>query len=166
MRILLETERLLVRELSEADAENVFRLNASPEVTRYVGEPPLTSAAEGLEILRTRILPQYRNHGVGRWAVIVRDGARFIGWCGLKYLPATDEYDLGYRYLEDAWGQGYATEAARAVLAYGVQRLPGKRIVGRAMLANVASLRVLQKLGMRLEGHGREHDGEIAIYVA
>ena len=166
MPIAIETERLSLRELTEADAENVFRLNESPAIVRYVGEPTLKSAAEGLELLRTRLLPQYAGYGVGRLAVIVRADARFIGWCGLKFIPEDNEYDLGYRYFERDWGQGYATEAARAVVAWGRQQLPGKRIVGKAMLGNVASIKILQKIGLRFEGNAQAHDGEVAVYVA
>jgi RimJ/RimL family protein N-acetyltransferase len=165
MKPILETERLLLRELTEADAENVYLLNRSPSVTRYVGEPTLANPAEALTILRTRILPQYQLYGVGRWAVVLRDRAEFIGWCGLKYLPEADEYDLGYRFIESAWGKGYATEAAQAVLQHVAARLHDKRIVGKAMLENRGSIRVLEKLGLRFESYGQDHDGPIATYV-
>jgi len=162
---MLITDRLQLREMTEADAENIYRLNSTEMVVRYVGEPVLKNVAEALEILRTRILPQY-TRGIGRWACELRDGGDFIGWCGLKYMPDEDEYDLGYRFLEQHWGKGYATEAARAVLEYGRNHLPGCRIVGKAFLENVGSIRVLQKIGMRFEAYGREHDATIAIYVA
>ena len=166
MTPILQTERLLLREMTEADADNVYLLNRCPSVTRYLGEPTLASADEALEILRTRILPQYHEHGVGRWAVLLRDSAAFIGWCGLRYLPDEAAYDLGYRFHPSAWGKGYATEAAQAVLQLAATRLPGKKIIGKAMLENRASIRVLEKLGLRLVAYAEEHGGPIAIYVA
>src|SRR5262245_40954939 len=108
MTPMLLTERLKLREMTEADAENVYRLNSTEMVVRYVGEPVLTNVAEALEILRTRIFPQYAR-GIGRWACDLRDGGDFIGWCGLKYMPEENEYDLGYRFLQQHWGKGYAT---------------------------------------------------------
>ncbi len=162
----LQTERLFLREMTEADAENVYLLNRSPSVTRYLGEPNLASADEALEILRTRILPQYRDYGVGRLALIRRDSGEFLGWCGLRYLADEDAYDLGYRLHENTWGQGYATEAARAVLQFAAQHLAGKKIIGKAMLENRASIRVLEKIGMRFDAYAHEHGGPIAIYVS
>lgn len=150
--------------MSEADAPDVYRLNSDPEVVRYVGEPVLTGTEQALEVLRSIILPQYR-HGVGRWAVVSKETGLFAGWCGLRYYPEKDEYDLGFRFLREHWGKGYATESAKAVLEFARERLPGRRIVGKALLENTGSIKVLEKIGMRLEGHGWDHDGRIAIYV-
>jgi RimJ/RimL family protein N-acetyltransferase len=166
MKSILQTERLRLHEMTEADAENVYRLNRDPQVVKYVGEPPLTGVEQALGILHSRIFPQYRDHGVGRWAVVLKTSGAFIGWCGLRYEPEEDAYDLGFRFFQDQWGRGYATEAAQAVLDYGARNLPGARIEGKALVENVASIRVLEKIGMRFEGRGRDHDGEIAIYAA
>lgn len=166
MTTIVETPRLLLRQLTEADAEAVWHLNASPEVLRHVGEPTLNSVDDALAILRTRLLPQYAAYGVGRWAVIQRDDGALVGWCGLKYLPESNEYDLGYRFLERCWGQGYATESAAAVLAWAATHVPPPaRVVGRAAVENLGSIRVLQKIGLRFEGHEQDHDGTVAVYV-
>jgi RimJ/RimL family protein N-acetyltransferase len=164
MKTIVETERLCLREMTEADAHNVYLLNHSRQVTKYLGEPVLTSQDEALEILRSRIFPQYRDYGIGRWAVLLRQHREFIGWCGLKYLPGTNEYDLGFRFLESSWGNGYATEAARAVLDYCRPRLAGRRIVATVLVANQASIRVLEKMGMRCERFDHDHDGPVAVY--
>lgn len=162
---LLETPRLTLRQMSEADAGHVYLLNGSPQVTRYLGEPTLDSPEQALAILRTHIFPQYEKYGVGRWAVVLKAGAEFIGWCGLKYLADPDEYDLGYRFRESFWGQGYATEAARAVLQFGREQLPGKRIVGKVLVENLASRRVLEKLGLRFTAYEKDDSGTTAVYV-
>ena len=152
--------------MTEADVVDLYLLNSSPNVMKYLGgEPILSSPDQALEVLRSRILPQYSLYSVGRWAALLRDGGTFIGYCGLKYLPETVEYDLGYRFLEDYWGRGYATESARAVLEYGRRRLAGKRIVGKAFLENTASIRVLEKIGMRFEGYEPYGGGTVAVYV-
>jgi RimJ/RimL family protein N-acetyltransferase len=167
MRIILETERLLLRELVEEDARDVYAINSNPNVMRYMGgEAILLSPEEALAVLRTRILPLYARYGMDRWAVVLRDSTSLIGLCGLRYLPKTNEYDLGYRLLESHWGKGYATECARAVLEYGLLKLPGARIVGRAYLENVASIRVLEKIGMQFEGNQPYEAGTVAVYVS
>jgi [ribosomal protein S5]-alanine N-acetyltransferase len=163
---ILETARLRLREMVEADVYDVYLLNSSPNVMRYLGaERPLSSLDETLMLLRERIFPQYQSYGVGRWAVILKDNGLFIGWCGLKYQPAANEYDLGYRFLQNYWGKGYATEAARGVLEYCRQHLIGKRIVGKALLENVGSIRVLEKIGMQFERTEEDSDGTVAVYT-
>ena len=162
---ILETARLRLREMVEADVHDVYLLNSSPNVMRYLGaERPLSSLDEALMLLRERIFPQYQSYGVGRGAVILKDNGLFIGWCGLKYQPAANEYDLGYRFIQNYWGKGYATEAARGVLEYCRQHLMGKRIVGKALLENVGSIRVLEKIGMQFERTEEDGDGTVAVY--
>ena len=72
-----------------------------------------------------------------------------MGWCGLKYLSETNEVDLGYRFMKKFWDKGYATEAALACIEYGFNRLNLQRIVGRALPGNLASIKVLEKCGMK-----------------
>jgi [ribosomal protein S5]-alanine N-acetyltransferase len=166
VRVILETPRLILRELTEDDARAVLILNSSPNVMRYLGnEALLFSPEEAIAMFRTRIFPAYAQHGMDRWAVVLRETNTLIGLCGLRYLPRTSEYDLGYRYLESHWGKGYATECAGAVLEWGRAQLPGARIVGKAFLENTASIRVLEKIGMRLEGHEPYQGGTVAVYV-
>ncbi len=85
----------------------------------------------------------------------LKDGT-FLGWCGLKYFPETDEVDLGYRFMKKYWGKGYATESSRACLNYGFHELKLKRIMAKAMPENKDSLKVMQKLGMVFRGY--HHD--------
>lgn len=152
MRIILETPRLLLREFTSRDAGLILALNADPAVTAFTGDPVLT-LEQAEQVLLQVILPQYTQYLHGRWAVHVKTQGsgdpEFIGWCGLKALPERQEIDLGYRFFPLAWGKGYATEAARATLQYGFEKLGLPRIVGRAMPGNRASWRVLEKCGMR-----------------
>lgn len=164
MPVTLETARLRLRPMTAADAGNLHRLSQSANVNRFIGEAPLADVAAGLAVFRDRIEPQYRDHGVGRLAVELRQGGAFAGWCGLKYLPDTDEYDLGYRLFEELWGRGLGTEAAAAVLDWARRARPGARIVGRALADNHASIRVLAKLGLVFHEHGRDHDGPSVVY--
>lgn len=147
----METERLLMRKFTIDDAQLIYDLNLDPEVIRYTLDP-IKDIEHARQVLESTILPQYALYNHGRWAVLVKPDLQFIGWCGLKARPERDEIDLGYRFIKDAWGKGYATEAAFACLKYGFEQLGLKRIVGRAMPQNVASLRVLEKCGMQYIG--------------
>jgi [ribosomal protein S5]-alanine N-acetyltransferase len=146
--VIFETPRLILRRFTEADAALVFDLYSDPEVLKYLHERPLTDEADALDILRTIIFPQYENN-LGRWAVIVKDNDEFIGWCGLKYRPGIDETDLGYRFKKTSWGKGYASEATEHTLMYGLDTLNIPVITGRAHIDNIASLKILEKIGMK-----------------
>lgn len=151
MNVIIETPRLLLRRFTENDAALVYLLNADPEVTRYTLDP-VKDLVQAKEILDRAILPQYSLYSHGRWAVHTKPDLAFIGWCGLKTRPELNEVDLGYRYMQSAWGKGYASEAAFASLEYGFKRLGLERIVGRALTGNLASVRVLEKCGMTYIG--------------
>lgn len=150
MHIILETPRLILRRFTDtdADASLVYDLNKDPEVLKYLHEPILPDAANALEILRNIILPQYA-FNLGRWATHLKINNEFIGWCGLKNRPELNEIDLGYRFKQAAWGKGYATEASAATLEYGFEILQIKTITGRAHIHNLASISVLEKIGMK-----------------
>ena len=117
MNIILETSRLYLRQFIEADAALLRQLNSEPGVLQYIPEPIPASDEEAKEILINIILPQYKNN-LGRWATHIKENNEFIGWCGLKWLKENDEIDLGYRFMPSAWGKGYATELAKAILEY------------------------------------------------
>jgi RimJ/RimL family protein N-acetyltransferase len=147
MNIVIETKRLLLRTFTINDAQLIFDLNKDPEVTRYTLDP-VYNLEQANEVLEKVILPQYALNNHGRWAVHIKYDLEFIGWCGLKLRPV-NEIDLGYRFKRNSWGKGYATEAAFASIKYGFETLYLDRIVGRAMPANTASWKVLEKLGMQ-----------------
>jgi len=148
MDVIIETDRLLLREFTEDDAPLLYELNLDPEVIRFTHDP-LTNVEHAKKVLIEVILPQYVSYDHGRWAVHVKSNLEFIGWCGLKYLSDTNEVDLGYRFMKRFWGNGYATEAALACIAYGFARLNLHRIVGRALPGNLTSIKVLEKCGMK-----------------
>jgi RimJ/RimL family protein N-acetyltransferase len=86
---------------------------------------------------------------MGRWSVIRKSDQQFLGWCGLKLIRDDNTVDLGYRFHQRFWKQGYATETGKACLHYGFEQLKLQRIVGRAEKANKASIHVLEKCGMQ-----------------
>jgi ribosomal-protein-alanine N-acetyltransferase len=157
MNIIIETNRLLLRTFTELDAALIYELNLDPDVTRYTHDPvkDLTHASE---ILIKTILPQYALYNHGRWVVHLKPTLEFLGWCGLKYRAEVNEIDLGYRFKKQAWGKGYATEAAYSSIKYGFEKLALQRIVGRAEIDNIGSWKVLEKCGMNYIGN-EEVDG-------
>jgi RimJ/RimL family protein N-acetyltransferase len=138
-------------------------MDLDPEVHRFIfvhGPPdPAVRRAD----LRERIASGWPRQG-GLWVVEWRDRPSFLGWCGLFPLEDSGLIELGYRYLRTAWGQGVATEAARAVLDYGFGTLGLEVIVAVTHPDNHASQRVLGKLGFRPEGRRFHYGAELAFY--
>ena len=147
MNVVIETERLLLRTFSETDAPLIYELNLDPDVTRYTHDP-VKDLAHATEILEKTIIPQYALYNHGRWAVHLKASLDFLGWCGLKYRAELNEIDLGFRFKKEFWGKGFATEAAYASIKYGFEKIGLQRIVGRAEIDNIGSLKVLKKCGM------------------
>lgn len=164
MHIVFQTPRLFLRQFTEADAPLILDLNSDPEIVKYVHEPTLKTIEQAEEILVNTILPQYKNN-LGRWAIHVKENNEFIGWCGLKYRPELDEIDLGYRLMQSAWGRGYATEAARYSLDHGFRVLHLKLITGRAHIENIASIKVLEKIGMNFTSEGIMDNCPVRTYT-
>ncbi|MEO1516508.1 MAG: GNAT family N-acetyltransferase [Bacteroidota bacterium] len=143
----LETDRLYLRVFVPSDAQGFYALNADEEVMRYTGDLPFESVEEAGRFIQA--YDHYQRHGYGRWTVLDKQTGTYLGFCGLKHHADKKEVDIGFRLLRQYWGRGLATEAARACLDYGFKEQKMACIVGRAQSENAASLRVLQKLGMR-----------------
>ena len=165
MQIIFETPRLILGQFTEDDARLILDLNSDPEIVKYVHEPVLTTDDQAKKIIADIILPQYKNN-LGRWATYTKSNNEFIGWCGLKYLADKDEIDLGYRFKKNAWGKGYATEAAKHTLDHGFNNLDLKLITGRAHIENIASIKVLEKIGMQFISEGIVDNCPVKTYTA
>ncbi len=165
MHIIFETPRLILRRFTEDDAALLLQLNSDHEVLKYLHEPVLESEEKAKEIIRDIILPQY-SFNLGRWAIHKKDDLQFIGWCGLKHRTDLNEIDLGYRLIKTAWGKGYATETAWHTLDYGFNTLHLKTITGRAHIDNIASLKVLEKIGMKFISEGIVDNCPVKTYIA
>ncbi len=150
MKTIIETERLVLKEITLDDKEAMFRLHSNDEVQKYTGDPLVASLEEMEKAIETRII-DYEKYGYGRWATFLKNGMHFIGWAGLAYLPEFDEIDLGYRFTPEHWGKGFATEASLAILNYGFNKLELKRIIAIAMKDNKASINVMEKCGMEFD---------------
>lgn len=160
-RTVLHTPRLLLRPFTLGDVESNYRINQDPEVTRYTHDGGVKTLDQMREIIDTKVLGDYQRHGYGRFAVEWKKTNEFIGFCGLKYLPKHNEVDIGYRFSRKFWGMGIATESAKPCMKFGFTTLGLHRIVGFVIPENIASIRVLCKLGMKYETDIME-DGVIA----
>ncbi|MDQ4128815.1 MAG: GNAT family N-acetyltransferase [Actinomycetota bacterium] len=152
MRVFLETERLVLRRFTEADADDLIDLDGDPEVMRFITGGESTPR----DVIRDETLPRFlqayeRFEGFGVWAAIERRTGGFVGW--FEFYPRKDggpeEVELGYRLRKSAWGKGYATEGSRALIRKGFTELGVRRVVAETMVVNAASRRVMEKAGLR-----------------
>lgn len=154
--VQLETSRCVLRHLEAADAADMFRLDSDPLVMKYLGQSLIKNVAESRKIIEM-VQDQYLANGYGRWAVALKDGGTFVGWAGLKlvtgetYFPDTHT-DLGYRLLPLFWGKGYASELALACRDWAFTHLNVPALYAATHQENVASQKVIQKIGLTLEG--------------
>ena len=149
----------MLRELTPQDYQQFFDLNSDPEVIKYTGDKAFGTLNAARKFLEQ--YDAYSKYGMGRWAVILKSSNEFTGWCGLKFMEELNAVDLGYRFFRKFWNQGIATESAKACVEYGFNHYGLKRIIGRAMKENIASVKVLEKCGMHFvkEIQFDEHPG-------
>lgn len=164
----IETERLILRPFTLDDAEAWLPLISLPDIIRYTGDTPAQSVDEARELLRSRPLRDYAMYGYGRLAVIEKASGRLVGFCGLKYVIELGDIDIGYRFLPECWGKGYATESCIAVMAQRRSEYKIRRVVGTVHPDNPASGRVLEKLGLRFERllEPDEHGVRFRLYAS
>lgn len=149
--VVLETPRLTMRRFTLADAPFVIELLNDPAFIRYIGDKKVRSIADAEGYLRDGPLAMYSQFGFGLLLVLKKDDFTPVGTCGLIKRDSLEDVDIGFAYLPAHRGQGYAIEAARAVLAYGKRQFGLSRIVAIVSPGNAGSIRVLEKAGMTFE---------------
>lgn len=150
---ILETERLLIRGIELIDSSGLYQLDSNPAVQRYLGQQPISTEEEAVMRIEL-IMQQYEDFGIGRWAVVEKASNKFIGWTGFKRITTTVNrhshfLDIGYRFVEDAWGKGFATEAGKACMDYAKLHLEHEKIYAISDIENLGSKNVLEKLGFK-----------------
>ncbi len=148
----LMAKRLLIRQFEMADLEGIYQQVFSNTEVMHFGDGPQTNKWTQQWIEKT--LEYYKAYDYGPYAVLEKNTAQLIGYCGLFFFPDLDgqsEVEIGYRLGRSTWGQGYATEATIAVRDYAMRDLHRKRLVALIDPGNAASIRVAQKLGMQYE---------------
>jgi len=165
MTVLLQTERLSLRRFTLDDVDNVLLISGDAEVMRYIGD----GATDDREVAKNR-LARFMSHyekypGLGYWVAEKISTREFIGWFALKYIPKTVEVEVGYLLLKSAWGHGFATEGAAALLAYGFDEIGLNRIVAVTHVENIASQNVIKKIGLHDCGVGHYYDRDVAYFA-
>jgi [ribosomal protein S5]-alanine N-acetyltransferase len=148
---VIETERLNLREMSEADAAFVLELLNDPDFVRNVADRGVRTIEEARRYVSERFVEGYRRNGFGFWLVEPKDERMPAGICGLVKRDELPGLDVGYAFLAPFRSKGYASESASAVAAYARDMLGLRRLYAVVNPDNAGSIRVLEKLGMRFE---------------
>ena len=160
---ILETERLLLRTWTYEDAERLFEICSDAETMLHIGDRmPYESVENAREFLNWAIPYQLEN-GFCRWAVIEKQSGEIIGSCGFARREM-EEVELGYLFARRFWGRGFATEAARACLTYGYEKIGLTGIVALTDLDHEKSQNVLKKIGFRERGIIKGEDGDDLVF--
>ena len=148
MRIpIITTTRLILRAFAEEDAEPLCHILGEAGVLRYFPNPNPPSL-DRVQSMLARQLTHWQEHGYGWWATVLRESQALIGWCGLQFLPEFVKTEVAYLLGKPYWGTGLGTEAARAAVQFGFETLELESILAIVHVDNVASRRVIEKLGM------------------
>jgi RimJ/RimL family protein N-acetyltransferase len=159
----LDTPRLHIRPRTLADLDACLAIGSDPRTMRFLGGVPEAAALRAFLVERLASGWPAPAPG-GHWMVTPKGDASPIGWCGIFPLETSGFFEIGYRYLPAAWGKGVATEAARAVLAYGFERIELDPIVAVTHRDNVASQNVLAKIGFKREGMAFYYGGDRVFF--
>ena len=154
MKLILKTERLILREMLVSDAEALFEMDSNPKVHQYLWNKPLKNSSEVQSYIES-VKNQYWENNIGRFVVVLKETNELIGWAGLKYNTEMVNnkihfYDIGYRLNERFWGKGYASEASFAWLDYGFNVMKIKVMEAAAHSDNIASNKILLKIGLKM----------------
>ena len=148
---ILETERLILRQLTTDDAEFILELVNDPSFIRNIGDRNVRTIEDACAYILKGPVASYAKNGFGLYLVQLKETGESIGMCGLIKRDTLEDVDIGYALLPRYWAKGYAVEAARATMAYGKDVIGLKRLVAIVDPANEGSIRVLDKLGLRYE---------------
>ena len=165
---ILDTARLTLRELSVADAAFILRLLNEPSFMRFIGDRGVRTTADASNYLLQGPLDSYHRFGFGLYLVELKEEKAPIGICGLVKRAALHDVDLGFAFLPEFWSQGYAFEAASAVMTYGRDVVKLRRMVAIVTAENERSMRLLDKLDFRFEQMiaWPEDGSELKLYAA
>jgi RimJ/RimL family protein N-acetyltransferase len=160
---ILETERLILRQFAEEDAEFILELLNDPSFIHNIGDRKIRSLDGAKVYIRNGPAASYTQHGFGLYLVELKATGESIGMCGLIQRENLENVDIGYAFLPRFWSRGYAVESAKAVRDYARDIIGLKRLVGITDPDNFPSIGVLEKLGMKFEKSIRLSDDDIEL---
>jgi RimJ/RimL family protein N-acetyltransferase len=162
---VLETKRLVIRKLTDADAEFIVDLLNQPSFLRFIGDKGVRNTDDAVRYIQTGPVASYDRFGFGQYLVELKETSVPIGMCGLLKRDTLPDVDVGFAFLPQYWTQGYAFEATDAVMTYGREVLVLRRIVAITSLDNNASIRLLEKIGLKFEGLLKlAEQGEVRLF--
>jgi RimJ/RimL family protein N-acetyltransferase len=163
---VLETDRLMLRKLSVEDAPFILKLVNEPSFLRFIGDKGVRTLDEARDYILEGPVDSYDRLGFGLYMVESKENGTAIGMCGLIKRETLEDVDIGYAFLPEFWGKGYAFEAAAAVMEFGKSAFGLERIVAVVSTENYSSIKVLEKIGLRFERMVRlfEGDEEIKLF--
>jgi [ribosomal protein S5]-alanine N-acetyltransferase len=164
---MLETERLQLRKLNFGDAPFILELLNEPAFIQNIADKGVRTLEDARGYLTNGPMASYAEHGFGLFAVALKASGEVIGICGLIKRDGLDDVDVGFAFLQRHWSRGYAVEAARATVAYGLQRLGLERIVAITAPDNQGSIRVLERSGLCFDRMIvlPQHGGETRLFT-
>lgn len=161
---MIETDRLMLRPLVPADAEDFYKVFSDPQVLRYTPSGPPESVEQAREWLEARATRGDHVPGVRTCAVVLLESSRVIGTAGIVPVEGHEhEHEVAYHLASEQWGKGLATEAANAWIEFGFETMGLERIIGLTYPENVASRRVLIKVGMTEHGETEKYFGVTTV---
>ena len=160
---IIETERLILRQLTEDDAAFIFELLNEPSWIQNIGDRHIRTLDDARAYIRNGPIASYARNGFGLYLVLLKETNESIGMCGLIKRDGLDDVDIGYALLPRFWSKGFAIEAAQATKLYAKDVIDLKKIVAIVDPANEGSIRVLEKLGMHFENMVRLSADDIEL---
>lgn len=160
----IETERLELRLYTDRDKSDFIRLLTDPVVMRFVDKGPLST--EQAKVLWRKLMDEFYPNGVDTiWAVFAKDDGRFVGNASLRPRPERQkDWEIGYYLIPDEWGKGFATEIASRLVEFGSTTAGLKEVYATVDKANVGSIRVLEKSGLRFFRKEYDEQGVYFVY--
>ncbi|MEH1870883.1 GNAT family N-acetyltransferase [Nostoc sp.] len=163
----IETTRLLLRPYTHQDLDELAPILSNPAVMRYSSRGPIPKdqVKEVTQQTLQNFITHWQQHRFGVWAVVEKATAKLIGHCGLNFLPNSPEVEVLYRLDEAYWNQGIASEAAKASLRYGFEKVKLDRIVAITLPEHTASRRVMEKCGLKYEKNAQFYNLDVVYYA-
>jgi RimJ/RimL family protein N-acetyltransferase len=164
---VLRTERLILRHLTEEDAPFILKLLNEPGFVDNIGDRGVRDLDGARRYISEGQGASYQKYGYGLWATVLQETGEAIGICGLVKRDGLEDADVGYAFLESAWGKGYAREAAAATLEHAREVIGLPKVVAITKPTNKSSMAVLEKIGMKAAGTIKVpgYDEESAYYT-
>lgn len=148
---ILETERLLLREITETDAEFILELLNEPGWIQNIGDRGVRTLEDARLYIAGKLAASYARNGFGLYLVELKETGASAGMCGLVKRDSLEDVDIGFAFLERFWSRGYAFESAAAIMDYAHNVIGLKRIVAIVSPDNPGSIKVLEKIGLHFE---------------